>query len=100
MVGEKFERIGRANVMLVASPCVASHFLDRVLSDANLTVLDWPESLDPVVEQITHAPVEAFGLLVSKVADVEGRILELSFELRSARFPPARSQVSKHRLSA
>jgi hypothetical protein len=86
--------------MLVAAPRVASHFLGRVFSDANLAILDWPESFDPAVEQIIQPSAEAFGLLLSEVADVEGSILELSFELRSARFPPARHQVSKHRLSA
>jgi hypothetical protein len=96
MIRQKFERVGRANVMLVAAPRVASHFLDRVFSDANLAILDWPESFDPVVEQIIQPPAEAFGLLVSEFADIEGRILELPFELRSARFPPARHQVSKH----
>ena len=63
--------------MLVAAPRVASHFLDRVFSNANLAILDWPESFDPVVEQIIQPPAEAFGLLVSEIADVEGRILEL-----------------------
>jgi hypothetical protein len=86
--------------MLVATPRIASHFLDRVLPDANLTILDRPESFDSVVEQIIQPPAEAFGLLVSEIADVEGRILELPFELRSARFPPARHQMSKHGLGS
>jgi hypothetical protein len=98
MIREKFKRVGRTNVMLVATPRIASHFLDRVLPDANLTILDRPESFDPVVEQIIQPPAEAFGLLVSEIADVEGRILELPFELRSARFPLARHQMSKHGL--
>ena len=57
-----------------------------MFSDANLAILDWPESFDLVVEQIIQPPAEAFGLLVSEIADIEGRILELPFELRSARF--------------
>jgi hypothetical protein len=93
MIRQKFERVGRANVMLVAAPRVACHFLDRVLSHANLAILDWPESFDPVVEQIIQPAAEAFGLLVSEIADIEGRILELPLKLRSARFPPARHQV-------
>jgi hypothetical protein len=51
MVREKFERIGRANVMLVAVPRVASHFFDRVPSDANVASLDRPESFDPVLKR-------------------------------------------------
>ena len=76
--------------MLVATPRVPSHFLDRVLADANLTIPDRPESFDPVVEQIVQPSAEAVGLLVSEIADVEGRVLEAPFELRPARLPPAR----------
>ena len=50
VIGQKFERIGRANVVLVAAPRVLSHFFHRVLADAKLTVLDRPESFDPIVE--------------------------------------------------
>ena len=46
MIRQKFERVGRANVMLVAALGVPSHFLDRVLPDANLTVLDRAQSLN------------------------------------------------------
>ena len=98
VIREKFKRIGRANVMLVATPRIASHFLDRVPPDANRTVLDRSKALDPILEQIIQPPAEAFRLLVSEIADVEGCILELPFELRSARFPPARHQMSKHGL--
>ena len=65
MIRQKFERVGRANVMLVAAPGVPSHFLDRVLPDANLTVLDRAKSFDPIVEQVVEPPAKAFGLLVS-----------------------------------
>ena len=75
VVGEKLEREGRANVMLVAAPRIAFHFLDCVLAGANLTVFHRPESFDPVVEQIIQPPAEAFGLLVSKIANVKARIL-------------------------
>jgi hypothetical protein len=70
VVREKFERIGRADVTLVSAPRVASHLLDRVLSDANLAVFHWPKSFDPVVEQVIQPTIEALGLLLSKIADV------------------------------
>ena len=89
MVGKKFERKGRADVLLIAAPRVASHFLDRVLAGANLAVLDRPKSSDPVVEQIIQPPAETFGLLVPEIADVERRILEFPFEPRCARFATA-----------
>ena len=89
MIRQKFERVGRANVMLVAAPRVAPHFLNRVLPHANLTVLDRAKSFDPIVEQVIQPSAKALGLLVCEVADVEGRILELPFELRRARLPPA-----------
>ena len=98
MVREKLERIGRANVILVAAPRITSHLLDRVFPNANLAVLERPESLDPIVEQEAQAPAEALSLLVSKIANVEGRVLELPFELRSARFPPACRETFKHGL--
>ena len=59
MIRQKFERVGRANVMLVAAPSVPSHFLDRVLPDANLTVLDRAKSFDPIVEQVGQPPPKA-----------------------------------------
>jgi len=46
-IGQKFERVGRANLMLVAALGVPSHFLDSVLPDANLTVPDRAKSFDP-----------------------------------------------------
>jgi hypothetical protein len=61
--------------MLVAAPRVAFHFLDRVLAGANLAVFHRPESFDPVVEQIVQASAEAFGLLVSEIADVKAGTL-------------------------
>ena len=98
MVREEFERKGRANVVHVATPRVLSHFCHRVLPDANLTVFDRTESFDPIVEQIIQSSAEALRLLFAEVADVEGRILESSFELRSARLLKAGSEVSKHGL--
>jgi len=75
VVREKFEREGRANVVLVAAPRIAFHFLDRMLAGAKLAVLHRPESFDPVVEQIVQPPAETFGLLVSEIAKVKARIL-------------------------
>ena len=89
MVGEKFERIGRADVAFLAESRVASHFLDRVLSDANLTVFHRPESFDPIVEEITQTTAEAVGLLVSEISEVERRILKLPSESRPPRLTPA-----------
>ena len=54
MIGQKFEPVARANLMLVAALGVPSHFLDRVLPDANLTVLDRAKSFDPIVEQVVE----------------------------------------------
>ena len=99
MIGEKLERIGRANVVFVAAPRVLSHFLHRMLADANLAVLDRPESFDPIVEQGVQPAPEALGLLVAEIADMEGRVLEPALELRAARLPPADPQASKHGLA-
>jgi hypothetical protein len=93
MIGQKFEPVARANLMLVAALGVPSHFLDRVLPDANLTVLDRAKSFDPIVEQVVEPPAETFGLLVSEFADVEERILELPFELCRALAPSGSSGV-------
>ena len=76
--------------MLVAAPRVASHFLDRVFSDANSAILDWPGIVRTQVtapkSRLTQFPLpKRSDLLVSEIADIEGRILELPFELRSAR---------------
>jgi hypothetical protein len=81
--------------MLVAAPRVASHFLDRVFSDANLAILDWPESFDPVVEQIIQPSAEAFDLLVSEIADIEGRILAFSARQRAPMASPLASRLHK-----
>ena len=99
MVGEKFERVSRPDVMLVAPPRVAPHFLDRVLSDANLAGLDRAKSFDPLVEEIVQPAAEALGLLVAEIVDVEGRVLELPVEPRSARFAPPGDETSKHGLA-
>lgn len=45
-----------------------------------------------------QATAKALGLLVPEIADVEGRVFELSFELRPARFLHGRDQASKHGL--
>ncbi len=87
MIREKFDRIGRANIMRVSAPRVGSHFRDRVLSDANLAIFDLSESFDPVIEQIVEPSAEAFGLLRSEIVEVKGRILKLTFEPRSVRIP-------------
>jgi hypothetical protein len=89
VVREKFERIGRANIMLVSASSVASHLLGRVPASANLATFHLPESFDPIVEQIVQATAEALGLLVSEIADVERRILKFPPEPRSARLKPA-----------
>lgn len=62
-----------------------------MLPSAHLAVFDRPKSFDLVVEQIIEPAAEPLGLLVSKIADVERGILQLPFELRSARFLPALS---------
>lgn len=49
MIREKLERIGRANVMLVATPRITSLLFGRLLSDADLALLERPESFGPVV---------------------------------------------------
>jgi hypothetical protein len=95
VIRENFKRISRADVVLVAPSRVPSHFPSRLLPDANFAVLDRPEPSDPVIEQIVQATPKALGLLVPKIADVEGRVLELPFQLRPARFPQVREQVSK-----
>ena len=46
MIREKFERIGRANVMLVAARRVSPHFLDLMLESAHLAVFGRPKSFD------------------------------------------------------
>jgi len=69
--------------MLVAPPRVGSQFLDGPLSDANPAFLDRPKSSDPVVEQMIEASAEAFGLLVSEIAEVERSVLKSPFEVRS-----------------
>jgi hypothetical protein len=87
MIRKKFDRIGRADVMLVTAPCVGSHFLDGVLSDANLAILDRSEAVDPVIEQMIEPASKAFGLFVPEIAKVERCVLKLS---------SVRHQVSKH----
>jgi hypothetical protein len=82
--------------MLVAPARVGSRFLDGLLSDANLAILDRPTSFYSGVEQMIDPSAEAFGLLVSEIAGVEEGVLKLPFEVRSARFSPVRHQVSKH----
>ena len=92
------QRIGRANVILVASPRVSSHFFNSVLADSDLAILNRPESFHPVVEKIIELSAEALGLLPSEIAKAKRRILISPFQLRSAREMQARDQVSKRGL--
>jgi hypothetical protein len=55
MIGEKFDRIGSANVMRVAAPRIGRRFLQGVLSDRNLAIPYRSESLGPVVKQMIEA---------------------------------------------
>ena len=69
MVREKFERIGRVNVILTATPRVSSHFFKRALAfksvfaGSDLAIPSGPKSFDRVVEKMIEPSAEAFGLL-------------------------------------
>lgn len=55
VVEEEFERIRRANVMLVATPCIPSHLFNCMLTELDLAVLNRTEPFDPVVEQVIQS---------------------------------------------